>query len=386
MQNSFQSVQYAYVDESGDPCLDLTKEGVSQFYVVTAVLADEGRNSDLITQVDTIRQKYFGQGEMKSSGISGDVKRRHSILSELKETGLKFCAIVADKSQIDDRSGLQYKKSFIKYLHGQLYKRLYRSFSSLHVFADEHGRSEFMEGFKRYLQQRYQKELFDHEDFAFAASTDHPLIQAADVIGGTLLRIYSGKDSSDFLELLSDAAIIVERWPPSASHSGLFTGLADKDQFDYLVSQQGIMLARDFIYDHDGNDDPDIESQVEALRYLLYRYELDPAQYIHAQPILDHVNSYRDEEMSLQSFRMNVIAKLRSHGVIIASSNSGYKIPNTTSDISDFVSLVDGQVLPYLRRLAQARDHLLIASQGKYDIVPQEGYSRLLACLLTLNH
>ena len=86
----------------------------------------------------------------------------------------------------------------------------------------------------------------------------------------------------------------------------------------------------------------------------------------------------------MQSFRMNVIAKLRNHGVIIASSNRGYKIPNTTADLSDFVTLVNGQALPYLSRLAQARRHLLLASQGKYDIVNQNQYAKLHNCLIAL--
>ena len=144
------------------------------------------------------------------------------------------------------------------------------------------------------------------------------------------------------------------------------------------------MLAREFIRAHIDTDDPDAESQVEALRYLLYRYELDPTFYVHAQPILDHVNLCRDEDISLQTFRTNVIAKLRTHGVIIASSNKGYKIPNTIADISDFVALVNGQTLPYLSRLAQARRHLLLASQGQYEIVSQKQYPQLHSCLIAM--
>jgi len=196
----------------------------------------------------------------------------------------------------------------------------------------------------------------------------------------------SGRDPTDLLDLLSKGAIIVERWPPSTQQADLVGGLDEQEQFDHLVSQQSIMLAQEYIRVHADTDDPDTESQVEALRYLLYRYELDPTFYIHAQPILNHVNSYRDEDISVQSFRMNVIAKLRSHGVIIASSNKGYKIPNTTGDISDFVALVDGQALPYLSRLAQARRHLLLASQGEYDIVNQKQYPQLHSCLITMEN
>lgn len=384
MNDYGQPVQYAYVDESGDPHLDLTKPGTSRFYVVTAVLVDEKRKGDLTARVDSIRSRFFGTGEMKSSGVGGKAKRRRDILTALVDAGIRFCALVADKSQIDRDSGLQYKRSFIKYLQGRLYKRLYHAFTSLHILADQHGSSEFMKSFHRYLQERYRNDLFDHADFSFVASHDTPLVQAADVIGGSLRRVYADQDAAELLEVLSGAAVIVERWPPSTELADVVTGLEEHERFDHLVAQQGIVLARDFIHNHVGIDDPDTESQVEALHYLLYRYELEPTSYIHAQPILDHVNSCRDEVMSLQSFRTNVIAKLRTDGVIIASSNKGYKIPNTTADIADFVSLVEGQALPYLKRLALAQGHLLLASQGDYDIVSSKKYPELSECLRSL--
>ena len=225
MQQDSQPIQYAYVDESGDPDLDLTKHGTSRFYVVTALLVDHTHKDSLISAVDAIRAKFFGSSEMKSSGVGGKTARRSEILSALLQAGVRFYAFVADKSQIDTESGLQYKKSFIKYLHGRLYKRLYSAFTSLHVLADEHGHSEFMESFQTYLQSRYQKELFDHEDFTFVQSETHPLVQAADIIGGSLLRVYSGRDPIDLLGILAHGAIIVERWPPSTQQADLVGGL-----------------------------------------------------------------------------------------------------------------------------------------------------------------
>lgn len=379
-----QKVQFAYVDESGDPNLDLTKQGASPFYVITAVLVDAGRRDELIAYADQIRAAFCGNGELKSSAVGGDFQRRRDILTALLKADFKFCAFVADKSEIDQNSGLQYKRSFIKYLHGRLYKRLYRAFSALHVIADEHGRSEFMESFRVYLRERYQKELFDHEDFSFVPSENCSLVQVADMIGGTLLRAYAGRDPIEILDCLANAAIIIERWPPKADRGDVTTGLEDDERFDFLVAQQSIMLARDFINTHDESEAPDAEAQVAALRYLLFRYELDASAYIHAQPILDHVNSTREEALSLQSFRMNVIAQLRSSGVIIASSNSGYKIPSTSKDINDFVTLVDGQALPYLERLAIARRHLYVASKGEYDMVQADKYPKLSKCLKSL--
>jgi len=374
-------VQYAYVDESGDPYLDLTKDGTSHFYVVCAILVDANQRDLIENKAANLIHNFFGTGEMKSSGVGGDLSRRIRILNAIGSLGVKFTALVADKQEIYKESGLQYRRSCVKYLHDRLYKRLYKSFAKLHVYADQHGRSEFMESFKKYLSDRYQRELFDYHDFSFVDSAKQPLVQIADMIAGSLLRYYSGKDPADVVRLLVDSAIIIERWPPNAKTPDVVVGIEGDEKYDHLVAEQGVRLARQFVKDHEKQDDPDIESQVEALRYLFYTYEQNQNQYAHAEDILRHVNQSREEEMSLQVFRYNIIAKLRNEGVIIASSNKGYKIPSKTKDMNEFVSLVDGMAIPYLKRLAIARDHLLLSSNKEYDIVNKDQYMILAKCL-----
>ena len=76
MNDNIQPVQYAYVDESGNPSLNLSKTGTSRFYVVTAILVDDHRKDALAGQVHSIRSRFFGTGEMKSSGVKGNFERR----------------------------------------------------------------------------------------------------------------------------------------------------------------------------------------------------------------------------------------------------------------------------------------------------------------------
>jgi hypothetical protein len=382
MNYDAQPHHYAYIDESGDHNLDLSKQGTTKFYVVTAVLVDEQCKDNLIRQVDGIRSRFFGKGEMKSSSLGSDIKRRSEILAELVNTGIKFYSLVVDKGQIISSSGLQYKKTFIKYIQGRLYKRLYHSFISLTIFADEHGRSEFMESFEKYMKTHYQKNLWDQEDFKFVPSCDYPLIQASDMLGGSLRRIYSSEDPREILDVLKPAKVFVQRWPPNREYADIISGLDDQERFDYLVESQGLALVYDFINENEGSNDPDIESQVETLHYLLSQYEIDPTCYLTAEPILKHVNFYREEDISIQTFRTNIIAVLRSKGVIIASSNKGYKIPNTAADMDSFVALVNDHTLPYLERLAQAKRQIYSASKGDYDIV--EKYPKLSECLKSL--
>ena len=380
-------VQFAYVDEAGDPEMDTAKPGVSLFYVVCAVLVDDNDNQCLSDEADHIRQHYFGpRGEMKSATVGNKRKRRAKILEDIANTGLQFCAFVADKQEIRRDTGFRFRRSFVKYFHGRLYRRLYRAFASLHVLADQHGHSDFMRSFSRYLADRYQQRLFDHADFIFAPSAQVPLIQVADMIAGSLLRVYSGKDGDEPLQLLSPRAIIIERWPPSSMHPDVLGHMAEAEKHDHLVAEQGVMQAQAFLRENATSEEPEIQTQMDAIRYLLWQYELDSSRYVWTGELLPHLNEGCEEQLSEHTFRLRVIGKLRSAGVIIASSSKGYKIPNTAADIDSFVSLVNSQTVPYLRRLEVAREQLLLASKGAYEIVAAERYPELAECIQGLRN
>mgnify|MGYP001343427301 CR=1 FL=1 len=374
--------EYAFIDESGDPSLEIEKDGVSSYYVIGAILISGDDNLALCRQLaETVRQTNFGEGEIKSSSVGKNIKRRRVILNDLSKLPLVFYAFIIDKQNIYKDSGLKFKKSYIKYSHGRLYKRLYKSFSSLHVVADEHGHPEFMESFKLYLKKNYQRNLFDHEDFSFANSTSEILLQIADFLSGSVQRIFSGKDPRDVFNEFSAITIMLEKWPPSADSLGFMEGLETSEKFDNIVAEQGIMHARSFIDAPSSVDNEEIESQVETVRYLLYKYELNPYGYVSTKEILNHLNQTREAELKEHRFRSHVIARLRNNGVIIASGSNGYKLPNCSTDMDTFVSLVNTQTIPYLKRLSYARRQLILATKGGYEIIPKEKYPDLLKCI-----
>ena len=379
--NSAIQHRYVYVDESGDPYLSIEKQGTSKFYVVCAVIVEEVDLSGLLHRLEAIRKQYFGQSEMKSAGVSNDFEKRQAILKDFVSADLKFYAVVVDKAEIFPDSGLQWKKSFIKYIHGPLYRRIYRSFSSINISADEHGHPEFMASFKAYLEKRYREHLFERQHFAHLSSADSVGVQAADIIAGSLRRAYSGADPMETVMVLKDAAILIERWPPNAKTPDIIDNLADQEQFDHLIAERGLTLARSHVLDHLTDDDEDSLSRVEALKYLLWRYELDPAEYVERQIVLNHVNTLREEPLSMQAFSSRVIGCLRSEGVLISSSNQGCKIPSCALDMRQYVALVEGQVIPYIGRLAVARQELKFASTGKLDIVNAEVFPKLRKCM-----
>lgn len=381
-----QQCQFAYVDEAGDPSLNLSKKGVSPFYVVYATLVDGEKNQSAEMAAQLIRNKYFGQGEMKSSRVGHNQTRREAILHDIKAIGLSFCAFIIDKSVIHRDSGLQHKKSFIKFIHAKLYHRLYRTFVELHVRADQHGHPEFMQSFKSFIKKNYSSDLFDHADFRFVSSARVGLVQVSDMIAGSLLRIYSGKDPKELLNLLTPFATLIQRWPPISSHPDVIERLTAAEQFDHLIEEQSVLQAMHFIRNNNNINDKYTTAQVDTIDYLLFKHEISPSEYVYTDDILKHLNRFPENQIEKETFRMQVIGKLRDQGVLIASSTHGYKIPNSTMDMDSFVTLVDSQTISYIKRLKIARNQILLASNNKYDIVPNEKYPDLAECVSAIDN
>ena len=73
------NTKYAYVDEFGAFGYNFESEGCSTHFIITAIIVDEKDISVVKQNVEIIRDKYFPNGEIKSSRIGKDHRKRVSI-------------------------------------------------------------------------------------------------------------------------------------------------------------------------------------------------------------------------------------------------------------------------------------------------------------------
>lgn len=369
--------RHVFVDESGDPDIDTQKEGSSEYFVLTALIVDTPDLDSEEAQAAQIIRRYFPRGELKSSSIGGNLRRRKRILNDISQLSFVHYSQVIDKSLIRADSGLRYRRSFIKYINRILYRNLFHAFTDLYVVADQHGKSDFMQGFPGYLGKRLPPRLFERYSFRFAESTSHPLLQVADLIAGTIRRCYEGADPIPILQLIRSHTIIIDEWPPRFPEPLGYEHLSEQEQHGYLVRKHALDKANEFIEDRSFSTDHYVQAQVAAVRYLLYHFRsVDPEQYIATSVLHNHLSEL-GLVMSVRTLRQRVIAALRDEGVFIASARKGIKIPYSVSDLVDFVSTVNGQVVPYLQRLEICRKHFLLATEGRLDIVDDRRFPKL---------
>ena len=368
----------AYIDESGNHDLATEKEGASDYFLVLAIIAEDADVPSLEAEVQHIRRTFFGAGEMKSSRVKDD--RRVRILEALAPLDFKFYAIAVDKSRVDKDSGLGYKKSFIKFANGLLYKALFQNLRDVKIIADAHGGAPFIKSFKLYMDVHHKPDLFSRTSVDIVNSKDQILVQLADFMVGTAARLYEDKASATFrqvfLDFLRAKRIRVDEWPPR--FEVVHETVEHRSERDTEVRSIALRSAERFIAED--SDEGDVEGQIQhcVLSYLLFRARFPTAgDFISTQELIQHLSAQGFSDVSTHYLRSRIVSRLRDRGVIIASSARGYKIPGSYADVVGFAELVEGIVSPLLERLQRANDIFALGSGGKVSFLDENRFAKL---------
>lgn len=381
----------AYIDESGNHDLDTSKSGASKYFIICAILVNNKNLDHLHQEVESIRKRHFQTGEIKSSGIRNTDdghKRRIKILKEVLSLDFHFFAIAVDKAALSRDSGFQYKKSFLKFVNGLLYNRLFSTYTNIKIYADEHGGEDFKESFRKYIEKNHKPDLFWKSDLQLVSSKNNVLVQLADFIVGTVAKIYEGKKnpalSEQYLRLLKEKGLGLVEWP--TKHQFYFPPDTTPPEYDQFIHQHALAKAEVFLEENHKHCDDEILLQICVLGYLVFQSRLAPDKnYISTKELLNHLNERGFVKVTEQAIRSTIISKLRDRDVIIASCNRGYKIPRHYADLVDFVERVNSLVVPLLERLNKARNSYLLASHKEIDLLKGPNYPHLVAFLEELN-
>lgn len=358
-------IRYIFVDESGDTTLTEPSTDFLSFYVIATIMVEPNNLKLCEGKAKEIVFMHAGSGELKSSSIGSNIQRRRQILKNIAESGFQYYCLVIDKDKILRESGLRYRPVFYKFLHRIFYSRIQQSYLGLNVTADRHGESRFMKSFENYIYSF--SNLFNK--FQFRPSKEIPLLQIADVIAGSIRRIYRGDDPSELLDILNYPSFSLEEWPPSFNRFVQPTSNTSSEKNNVLIRQIALNCAKEFIESNLSSLDKTTQLQAEAINYLLRKYFEDSHQYIFRAEIADYLSNISGENISEHVLSTQILAPARDAGVIIASTDRGVKIPYDSNDFREWINRVNSQIVPYLKRLEKARNTILIASNNQFDIV-----------------
>lgn len=364
------SVERVFVDESGGTNLPFEGQSPRDYYVIAGILFPEAEFPRYSDAAKSIVRNHARDGELKSSSLGSNVARRERVLRDIAENQFPFYCLVVNKARIWRDSGLRWRPSFYKFLHRMFYSQIKGAFVGIQALADQYGRSEFMDSFKSYMEE--QATLFDR--FEFAPSSDVPLLQIADVVAGSVRRVYMHEDPFELLSILGYPSAPIEEWPPTASWDE-DTDLAT--EFDEAITGIALRAAREYVETHLVSTDEDDLLRAYALRYLLFRFHQNPEEYVLRAEVVAYLQQAIGVSIAEQTLSIKIFADARDKGVIVASTDKGVKIPFGARDLHAWMSRTESQVAPYLRRVEAARRCILIASNNQHDIVDPASFPEL---------
>ena len=379
---------YKYRVEMGI-IVSLTKEfvlenpGCTTHFLIGAVIVDESNLLFVSERVENIRKKYFQQGEIKSSKIGRNHKRRVSILTELKQLPFHVFAFVCDKRKIYENSGLRYKQSFYKFLNNIVHQELRISYNNLTITADEVGGNDYLQSFATYVRSKeIPLDLFDNSLFRFENSKHSIIIQVADIVCGSLaynydIRKISESDGYNYKSVLGDKILRIKEFPETFDTFNVSQNDLNPE-YNPQIADICYRKAKHFIETHNNTDDDEVKQQIAVLNYLLFRFmNKSPRKYIPTQELITQLVYLGYDRLSLQTFRNKIIAKLRDNEVIISSSSGGYKIPSTEKELYDFVNHGKSIIMPMLARLKTCNDVIRMGTNGEINLFEKAEYHSL---------
>ncbi|KAA5538326.1 DUF3800 domain-containing protein [Paenimyroides baculatum] len=363
----------AFADEFGNNSFRFNTE--STHFIIAAIIVNYEDLPEFYENIENIRKKYFQTGEIKSSKIKGNYKRRELILKDIVKLKFNIYSVVVDKTKLFGE-GFKFKKSFYKYLNGILYKELFKTFPKLELKVDEHGGNDFMLEFKNYVQQNHISTLFEGSEFLVNKSHNELGVQVADLIAGTLGYIFDEHKKSEysetFMNIISKRLISINQFPKPY----LIQEYTIDDNFNQTITDLSLRSIFDYL-DTILIDNQQKQDSVNFLKLLVRYHESNHFKnYTTAQEFINHLNVNRETNISKEQF-VNMIGNLRDKGILIGSSREGYKIPANYLEVKKYVQHGNSIIMPLLRRINVCRESILLATNKELDILDDPEFEKL---------
>jgi len=239
---------------------------------------------------------------------------------------------------------------------------------------------------EKYVRKNHvPSDLFSQREFTFEKSSSSRLIQCADFISGTLARYYDkdkkSPEGGTFLQKLHPQIVALREWPRS-DRSIIDTLSSRGFDFDELITTVSLGTVGQYLNTHENKRDPEIALRVDFLRLLRLTFDVNPSRWLPTREAIAHLEPLHsilaarskgargpNIARAERYIRQHVVAPLRDTGVLIASSNKGYKIPTTERNCTEFIERISGSVLPMIGRVCRFRDRLFMASKGDLDVL-----------------
>ena len=359
-----------FIDESGTHALDTSKSGVSNLFVLTAIIIKDSDLNFVNSELDKFAQENCSGAELKSSRIAGNSAKRVEWLKSISSLPFKFISFIINKKKLSQTSSpLRFKQVFYKWANRQLMTNL-SNFFNADVFADETGGVNFKDSFVNYIKDQIG-DLFKNFNIALVNSKNYRGVQLADIVSGSLSYVFDSEKKDDFSEeiwnILKEKCLNIKACPKIKRDSQIFeiSNQVDLEELeDKCIEKAFSIIERKLL-----SSDEVEQMQGIVLDELLTAKTSGKSESIFADTLVDILKRNGYELINKNFLTTGIIAKLRDEGIVIAGNNDGYTLAISPKDFKIFTEHNNGIILPMLERLNTARNTISNYTNKEYDIL-----------------
>ncbi|WP_405252434.1 DUF3800 domain-containing protein [Dokdonia sp. Asnod3-C12] len=360
-----------FIDEFGNSHLNLSKKGTFSHFVYASVIIPESSiDHARLLRADICKKFRLGPNiKSKNLGDNKYFQKRLDILNYLIEN-LDFTidVLVIDKQKLEKESGgLRYKKTFYKYFQKVLIEKYNLMYDSFNIHLDKLGFESFRKELINFIdKESIQRDLFN-PDRTFELSddrTDENLVQFADIIAGSLGRLfcssnYSPKSDKIYEILHTRMSVSYFPYPQISNNETKETKTLSKE-----ISKLNLESLKNYLETSEKSEDA---LKRRLLEYLYTNSKIDSERLVPSYELTNYLKNFsrtiNDDKLRL------LIRDLRYEGLFIISHSGkpGYKLASTYSDIEQHFNHFMKYIEPMLQKIKVLNENISQLSFNKIN-------------------
>lgn len=201
-----------FIDDAGDPGFQVTKGSSSHFVISLVIFDDELEAEKSSLAIKELRRtlKVSDQYEFKFNKTNRHF--RLYFMNTVLPYKFRVRTIVVNKDRIRSYNLKQNKEKFYNYIIMQVLKNHNATIRDAKLKFDSHGEKILRDELRAYLSRELNnKEHRIFKSLKFVDSQQNTLIQLSDMVSGSVLSKFSGKDGQYF-DLLMKAGKFEDVW------------------------------------------------------------------------------------------------------------------------------------------------------------------------------
>lgn len=360
-----------YGDEFGTHSLNEEDPQFISHFIYTAIAIKESNLDKALELRNQISTKHlFGQKLKSSSKALNDKKnfqRRIDVVKEIcQELDCAIYCLIVDKQSIDSE-GLKFKEVFYKFFQRIFLEQFAENYKNYSVFMHNIISNQYALEMQNYLQKKRPTTLFNEYVYKMCSDEEEPLIQFADVLSGSLGRIFSISHKhnrwEELYNVISQRLIRPEIYPNSSTRNVVYGNDKNDEKLDEEIYKIVQADGEAFL---ETNTDRAMNCIVE---HLLFFQKIAPFKLVETYELIPIIE--RDTGLiTTPEHLRRYIRDIRYKGIMVVTliGKSGYKLASSKSDIINYFSHYMKYVVPMLQKVEIANNIFKGKTTG--DFIP----------------